>query len=143
MKKTLDSGAVLEIQMAPFVEGEALLSAVMSELETVKIKLGADKFNNIQDLMCMDFGDEALDTLKNLAVRLISSRVIKTALWPCIGRALYNNQRITLETFEVESARADYLIVLKEVLWFNLSPFTKNLKSLFSGIQQSNTPIQG
>jgi hypothetical protein len=138
MEKTLDSGAKLEVQLAPFEEAEALLEVVMEELGDIKIELGL-KGKDLKEIFEMEITDDALNTIKNVVAKVISSKKIKAALWPCMGRALYNDIKIGKETFESETARGDYLVVVKEVLWLNLSPFCKNLGSLFKGILAKST----
>jgi hypothetical protein len=54
-------------------------------------------------------------------------------------RATYNGVKITRDTFEDMDTRADYFVVAKEVLWFNLNPFFKNLKSIVSLPKASST----
>ena len=141
LKKTLDSGATLEVTMASFEVGHKLLKCVMREVEGVKLSLGV-KAKTLQDFFAMEINDEALNTLKNVVTRLIGSDTIDEALWPCMERALYNNQRVSRDLFEDERNRADYLVVAKEVLLFNLSPFLKNLSSLFQGSPTKTTESQ-
>lgn len=141
LKKTLDSGAVLEVTMAPFEDGHRLLKAVMREAESVKVSLGV-KGKTLGDIFSLELTDETLDMIKNVVSRLVSSDTIEEALWICIGRATYNNVKITKDTFEDEKARGDYFLVMKEVLGFNLRPFVKNLASLFTDLKQRSTNNQ-
>ena len=141
LKKTLDSGATLEVTMASFEVGHKLLKCVMREVEGVKLSLGV-KAKTLQDFFAMEINDEALNTLKNVVTRLIGSDALDEALWPCMERALYNNQKVSRDLFEDERNRADYLVVAKEVLLFNLSPFLKNLSSLFQGSPAKATESQ-
>jgi hypothetical protein len=138
MKKTLPSGAVLDMTMCPFQVGDRLLKVVMAEAESVKVALGI-KAKTLKDLFDVDFNDEMINTLKNLVARMIASDAVSEVLWQCMERVTYNNQKVTKDTFDKEEARADYLIVFKEVLWFNLYPFFKNLGSLFSAMSQINS----
>lgn len=133
LKKTLDSGALLEVTLAPFAVGHNLLKSVMRELESVNINLGLKGKNTLKDVFS-DIGDEAVNTIKNLAVRLVASEKVEESLWACMERATYNNIKISRDTFEDEKSRGDYLIVAKEVLWYNLGPFLKNLSSMFPGL---------
>lgn len=129
-KKTLDSGAVLEVTLAPFAVGHRLLKAVMSEIEQIKISIGDVK--DISTIFSSEMNDSVINTIKNLITRVLSSDVIEEALWVCMERATYDGKKITRDTFEDMNVRADYFIVAKEVLWFNLTPFFKNLKSIVS-----------
>jgi hypothetical protein len=141
LKKTLDSGSILEVTLAPFEVGHKLLKSVMKELESVKISMGV-KAKSLQEFFDLDVNDEAINTLKNLLTRLIGSELVEESLWACMERATYNNKKINRDTFEEVKAREDFLIVAKEVLWFNLSPFLKNISSLFQGIQVKSTQSQ-
>lgn len=133
MDKILDSGAKLVITLADFEVCDRLLIAVSKELEGVGISLGL-KSGSMADFMNMDIDkDSALNTLKNAIMRLTSSTAIRPILWECLQRATYNGIKITPKTFEGEKERGDYLIVAKEVLVANLSPFFPGLSSKFMG----------
>lgn len=142
MEKTLDSGAVLNVTMAPFKDGNDLRKAVLRELETVRISFDLD-IGKVKEIFTKGGGDEVVNAIKNLILKLASSEEIEARVWKCLERATYDNVKITKETFEPEAARGDYLIVLKEVLWFNLSPFFKNLSSMLPDLGAvSNTASQ-
>jgi hypothetical protein len=121
LKKTLDSGAVLEVTMADFKTGHRLFKAVMEEIKDVE----------------MSDGDNVIVVIKNVATGILSSDKVEAMLWECMGRAIYNNQKVVPALFEDEQIREDYLVVAKEVLWFNLGPFLKYLSSLLSGMQEN------
>lgn len=115
--KTLDSGAELSITMASFQEANTLLKSMMKELEGVAVT-----------------GDQ-VNLVKNLISKVLGSQSIEAAIWPCLARATYKindkEYRVTKALFDdVEESRSDYLPIVKEVLWFNLNPFFKNLDSL-------------
>lgn len=137
LTKKLDSGADLEVTMASFAESNLLRKAVMREVETVKVSFEGEG-KALKDLFQMEMNDAAINTIKNMLMRLAASDSIEDALWPCLGRATYNRKKIDRDTFEDEAARGDYLVVAKEVLWFNLSPFFKNLGSMLSAIPQKS-----
>lgn len=104
LKKTLDSGANLEVTLAAFVEGHKLFKVVTDEL-------GDIDFDN--------------DSVQKLSFRLMSSDAVEAALWPCMGRATYNNMKLSKELFEDGDVRGDFITVAKEVLVFNLLPFSR------------------
>lgn len=136
MKKTLESGAELDVTLSSFSVCNKLKNVVVQELESIKFDIGDGKIENLFE---SEFGPEAVNTFKNLICRIISSEKIEEAIWPCMDRATYKGVKITRETFENEDARQDYLPVFKEVLWLNLRPFFKSLNSLFSMFQQNIT----
>lgn len=127
--KTLDSGAKLEIQLASFENGHRLLKAIMKEVEGIEINAGLNTEIN-------------LSVIKNIVAKIIYSENIESALWACMNVVLYDGKKVSRETFEDENARADFLIVTKEVLVYNLTPFFKNLGSALSAIQEKFTNIQ-
>ena len=126
LKKTLDSGAVLEVTMAEFKIGHRLFKAVMQEIKDVNMPDGANVVNMIKDV----------------ATGLLSSEEVEAVLWECMGRATYNNQKVNPSLFEDEGIREDYLVVAKEVLVFNLTPFIKNLSFLLLDMQEKITAIR-
>lgn len=142
MKKTLDSGAMLEVTMAPFQDGYKLLKSVMKEAESINMNFGF-KGKTFKELFEFELTDEFFNTLKNVLSRMISSDIIEEALWSCLSRCTYNNIKITKDLFDSNiEAREDFLVIAKEVIWFNLSPFGKNLQSMLKGISQKPEVIQ-
>lgn len=112
--KTLPSGAVLVIQSAPWAEAHRLYKAVMGVIAKTTF---------------------SKEDLVSFFAKLSIDESIETALWPCFGRATYNNVKITSDLFETnDAAQADFLILQKEVLAFNLAPFLGSLSSLLSGV---------
>ena len=76
-----------------------------------------------------------IDAIKNLMMRAIYSEEIDRALTPCMARCKYNKQPVNKNLFADETIteeekikrRGDYLIVVKEILLFNLLPFFSSL----------------
>ena len=134
LEKRLDSGAELVVSLASFEVGHRLFKCVARELESVNITVGgsAKSFKELSDL---EINDSTVNTIKNVIARLVSSEGIDSVLWECMSWATYNKIKIVKENrvFESIEARGDFLIVAKEVLWFNLSPFFRNLGSLLPG----------
>lgn len=124
-KVSLPSGAELEMTLAPFLEGEKLFSATAKCLKTVKI----DAEMKVDDVT------SNVNALKDAFLEFITDREMKEAILGVLKRCTYNGQRITSwEIFDEAKAREDYLPVCWEVVKFNLTPFTKNLISKFSGL---------
>lgn len=138
--KELESGAKIEIQMASWEVCNRLLKAVMREVESVKIGIGIRP--GMKSLAELDVNEEVLNTIKDVAARLIASDNVEAILWECFKTVTYQGKRITSkDIFEPEEARGDYLPIAKGVLVYNLAPFFKSLGSMWSGISQ-NTPGQ-
>lgn len=116
---TLPSGAKLKITLAPFKDARNLLQACMSELKELKID-----------------GDDEIDhnLLKDIFCSGISSKKIEEALDVCMTRVLYNNEKISEDTFEPEKARGDYLMVQYLVAKENLFPFGKGLYAEYAQV---------
>jgi len=114
MKKVnLPSGAVLEIQLAPFGDANKLNKAIAKELKTLSL----DSEMNLSDPVF----------LKDLVCTALSSDGIESCLWACFKRCTYNNEKISQDTFEKEESRQDYFIVCREVLQEQIGPFVKSL----------------
>jgi len=116
-KHTLPSGAILEINIAPFADANALNKAVAKELLKIKIdkELELEDPNFIKDIVCT----------------AISSDEIMGALWLCFKRCTYNNLKLTEDIFEKAEAREDFFSVCQIVLKENIGPFVKSLLSQF------------
>ncbi len=120
----LESSAILEITAVSFADATELKKAVARELVNVKVDLTSLDLSKIS-------ADE-LNSFKNVLFQILGSDAIEAALWKCMSRCLYNQQRITPATFEPEAAREDYHHVAWEVMVYSLRPFGKSLLSLFS-----------
>lgn len=128
----LESGAKLEITLAPFLEGERLFSAVADCLKKVNI----DGNKEVEDYM-------NINNLKDAFLTCISSKELKDAIIQCAKRCTYNGQRITSwDFFEDVNVRQDYLPVCWEICKFNLLPFTRNLFAKLNSITGMTKIIQ-
>lgn len=137
-KKTLNSGAVLVLQMASFALSMRLLKAIAGEVKAVDLgefKLGASV--NVQELMKADL---PVDALKNVVCQVIASDAVEAALRDCAKTCTYQGESIRADTFEEEHAREDYLPVAWEVIQYNLAPFFRGLSSKSSA---SSAPPTG
>jgi hypothetical protein len=114
-KVTLPSGAILKVVPAPFAESKALYQAILSEVKTVNIELSMELPALFKDVFCIGF----------------SSPKIEAALQKCFTRCLYNEQKISDDTFEPVAAREDYTTVCVEVTKENIGPFLKSLYAEF------------
>lgn len=113
----MPSGAILKINLAPFGDSKALYQAVLEEAKGLKIDGQAElDVNLFKDIFCAGF----------------SSKKIEAALMLCMKRALYNDLRITDETWEPVAAREDYMPACFEVAKENLLPFTKSLSAQYA-----------
>lgn len=114
----LPSGAVLRIDSAPFENSKALYQAILEELRAVPI-VGKS---------------EVEEMLKNMACATFSSKKVEAMTWACMEKVLYNNLRVSKDTFEPVEARGDYIVVCSEVIKENVSPFMKSLYAEFGQV---------
>lgn len=139
LKKDLPSGAILEASMCSFEEGTKLFKAVVFEMESINLDFGnAD----LKQMFEQEVNSGMINTLKNIIARLISSERVEECLWQCMKRSRIDNQHITKELFEKVELRGDYVVLLKEILIFNLSPFFKSLTSMLQDILKVNIKSQ-
>ena len=115
LKVKLSSGAEIEVWLASFPEGHRLYKAVTRELSKYNLAEGS---------------------AENLALVLTSSEDIDEALWPCMGKAVYKTEacpaglKINQAMFEDAKVREDLVEIQKEVLGFNLIPFSRPIALL-------------
>lgn len=115
----LPSGASLQITLAPFADGRALFKAVTEEMKGLRL--------NPKDQVDVNF-------YKDLFCAALSSDKIEACVFKCAARALYNGERISVDTFEPPEARADYLHAMYEIALENLLPFGKHLYAEYAPI---------
>ena len=121
---TLTSGAQLTLGIASFQEANDLKKALARELVAVNV--------NLTTLDIAKLSADEMNSFKNVFFQILGSDAIESALWKCMARSLYNQTRISAETFQPEAAREDYHQVAWEVMVYSLRPFGKSLLSLFA-----------
>lgn len=112
----LPSGAILKITVAPFKDSKALYQAVVEELKAIKIDATVEMNPAIN-----------ITFYRDLLCTLLPSKKIEAALWECMKRSLYNDNRMSEATFEPVETRDDYLYACFEVAKENILPFMKSL----------------
>lgn len=135
---TLKSGSTFQGTVAPFEDADELAKIVAKELLAVDF--------NMETVNFAELSGKDVNTLKNVAFQLLSSKALSGQLWKCLTRCLLNGQKITKESFAAEEARQDYYPVAWEVMKLNLRPFFKglDLSSLTSvEMPPSNAPASG
>lgn len=106
---TLKSGKKLTMQYAQFEVQMDLLSALVEE---------ATKLNlNIIDKDALSLG------LTKLIAIAMTAKGIDSIFWRCANTCLYDENRITQQTFNEVENRKDFLEVKYWVLFFNLEIF--------------------
>ena len=127
LKKKLDSGSEIEIFLADFPDGHRLYKAVTRELSKYDLAEG---------------------TAENLALIMTSSEDVDAALWPCMKNCLYTGhsyekQKLSMEFFgKKPEIREDLVEIQREVLGYNMIPFSKPIGSLLIAALTKSIPIQ-
>lgn len=115
-KFTCPSGAILQINAAPFAQAKALYQALLREARGIQFSSKMELSALYKDLFCVGF----------------SSPEIERALWECMELCTYNyngkgDLKIDKDSFEPVGARDDYMVVCMEVTKENVLPFVKSL----------------
>jgi len=121
-KRTLASGAVLEITLLPFEEANDLMQTIVGEIKV----LGED----IRGMDLKTLFEKEQSTLIGPVCSLLASKVIREAVKKCWVRATYNGVKISSDTFEKKENRGDYLISSFYLIQENCLPFFQDLRSL-------------
>jgi hypothetical protein len=117
---TLPSGVELEIQPAAFSVANNLFKTVCRELRNCSaVRDGG--------LTAARLTGDDLGAIAGAVLQAAGSDDVERCLWECMKTCLYNNARVTRDTFEPAAARGDYLKVAWEVLRANLAPFLSGL----------------
>ncbi len=120
------SGAKVVIGMAPFKAAMALKNAIARELAVTGVQI-----ESVDDFTVGSFLPAILT--------VDSSPAVYAALFDCLARCSYNGDKITENTFENATARADYYDIVLACAKENLSPFFKNLASKLSQFRATAT----
>lgn len=107
----LNSGAKLEMNVAPFADAKALYQACLKELAGIEFKGQMDQIEMMKSVICRSF----------------ASPEIERCLSKCFERCRYNGGKLTMDCFEPVEARDDYMQVCIEVGKVNIMPFLKSL----------------
>lgn len=144
---TAPSGAKVEITLSSYDVAFNLFRAVLKSARkggiTSKIPDDLSVSNmNMQalgELNIKDFGG-----LADIVIDIIASPEVEELLFQCFQRCTYEapgsvKEKITKDTFEIESRRGDFLSVAWAVGWANIKPFIGQLTSLFTNVPQEVT----
>lgn len=126
------SGAKAVINVAPFKTAMALKNAITSELAKSGIDLQVliEKQNQKESDVKVD-----LKSIISAVLAVDSSPVVYAAIFECLARCSYNDEKITEKTFEADAARGDYYQIVLECVQANLLPFFMALASRLSGLK--------
>lgn len=123
---TEENGAKVVINAAPLADAFKLKASVEKALLAKGL-----------DIVKIADGD-----IVSAFMALDSSEEVYQAMFDCLKKSTYNNQKITLETFEPEDARKDLYDVFFYCLKVNVYPFFKGVLSRF-GIRLEKITSEG
>lgn len=95
------------------------------DVANIDIDIGKIKDNKVDFAM--------FSSLSKYIMIIDSDENVHKSIFKCLERCLYNDLKITEETFEPIKARADYYEIIIACIKENLSPF---LKTLFSKLKE-------
>lgn len=134
MKQELSSGATVEVSVADFATAWKLVTAVIIAFKQHGIDIKIFEKINFSELFKQNFNE----LLKGVLDIIVDSYVLDL-LFECSKGAIYSKngvaQKISRETFEEETNRADFIEAMYIVLKENIAPFfpkalTKSLETL-------------
>lgn len=128
------NGEELRITPASFAEAVALQRAVGAAIKGSNISLPEDA----------NIGDASINIseIMDLVISVGISPEVEEAVFVCAKRALLGTKKIDREFFETVENREHYYPIMLEVARVNLSPFFKNLASMFTGLGLIGTKSQ-
>jgi hypothetical protein len=116
LKFIAPSGAEVQINVAPWKDAKNLKKTIEREVGSVEgLSLDSDPGIFMAAMLKVD-----------------SSDMVDAALWPCLVRCTYNNEKITESTFDKPEARRDYYDIVSACVKENLRPL---VESLFSQLE--------
>jgi hypothetical protein len=128
---TLKSGRKLTVAIAPYSAANKLRKVILAEIAQVDVAAELKIDAKMLGLDVREMSGPALQTVKNLICRLLSSDAIEAAFFECAQKSLLDGVKITRETFEPPEARGDMLPVAQEVIRANVAPFFEGLDLSF------------
>lgn len=118
------SGATVNINVAPFEDALTLNNLVTPYLATVGVVADANANIRMEDLM-------------KVMVSAATDAGIQAQMMKCLARCTYNGQKITSATFEAAETRGDFYEVAMACVKENISPFVNGLFSQFSALLEA------
>ena len=137
-KITLPSGAVLEIQAAPFETVMDAIQIIARELAKVDLKIGGDVLKRVKEGGEVGVEDLDLSVLKDSILLLVGSKEFRPMLAELFRSATYDGLKVDATTWTSEKARGDYFLAAWEVIKKNVSPFFGPLLSSLSARAKAN-----
>ncbi len=125
-KFMLQSGKVVELSLAPIEIALNLYRTIMCECKNTGLDLKVTEGETIADVILKN--TEAL-------LNILGSQQVLEAVQECSAKNLYDKQRFSMELFEDEKARGDFLPLIYLTAVENIRPFFPNLHTIFSMVE--------
>lgn len=122
-KFMLQSGKVVELSLAPIETALNLYRTIIYECKNAGLDLKIVEGESIADVILKN--TEAL-------LNILGSQQVLEAVQECSAKNLYDKQRFSMELFEDEKARGDFLPLIYLTAVENIRPFFPNLHTIFS-----------
>lgn len=126
LKFELQSGKILEIDLAKTEDAWNLYCAIVNECKGTGLDLKIAEEDTIADLIMRN--TEAL-------LNIISSKQVLEATKDCSLRNLYDKQKFSMDLFEDEKARGDFIPVMAVTAIENIRPFFPNLHIILGQVE--------
>lgn len=118
-KFMLQSGKILELDLAPTEQAWTLFCCVANECKNAGLDLKIAGEDTIADVIGRN--QEAL-------LNIITSDNVMEATKECAARNLYDKQKFSMDLFQDEKARGDFIPVMVVTAIENISPFFPSLR---------------
>lgn len=125
-KFMLQSGKIVELSLAPIETALNLYRTIICECKNAGLDLKILDDETIADLILKN--TEAL-------LNILGSERVMEVVKECSAKNLYDKQRFSMDLFEDEEARGDFLSVIYLTAVENIRPFFPNLHIVFSTIE--------
>lgn len=127
-KFMLQSGKVVELSLAPIEIALNLYRTIICECKNSGLDLKIVEGETIADIILKN--TEAL-------LNILGSQQVFEAVQECSAKNLYDKQRFSMELFEDEKARGDFLPLIYLTAVENIRPFFPNLHTIFSMVEDA------
>jgi len=123
------------INPAGFEDAMELQEAVAEALKGSKLDLKGITSADAGNLLETDISELSgpLETVIGMALSVITSKRVKTALFKCCEKVLLGDDKVNRDFFENVDNRELYYPIMMEVVKVNLGPFFKRIGLLFGG----------
>ena len=121
-KKTLPSGAVLEIDLLDYEDAWGVFQTVAKTVDTLQLDLKSIDFENFTNADILGF--------KGPVCQILSSKEVMDAAWLCFKKCTYDGRRIvSKDIFSAKESRGDVIPAAFYAIKENITPFLDGLLS--------------